>query len=82
MLTQYIKAAMALAAYELVDGKWVGEIQALPGVWTFASAKGDCRKDLQGALEEWIILKLKGGDKLPILGGVDLNLTEEYVEIG
>lgn len=81
MLTAYIKQAMARATYDLVDGKWVGEIPPLQGVWTFADTKEACEKDLREALEVWIILKLKDNDKLPILEDIDLNQVEERVEI-
>ncbi len=81
MLTEYIKEAMARATYELVDGKWVGEIPDLQGVWTFADTREACQEDLREGLEVWIILKLKDSDKLPVLGDIDLNQVGELVEI-
>jgi len=32
-----------------------------------------CRDVLREVLEEWLILKLRDGDLLPKIGGIDLN---------
>jgi hypothetical protein len=35
----------------------------------------ECREELQSTLEDWLLLGLQMGDKLPVIGGVDLNRT-------
>lgn len=76
MLTQYIQAAMRHAQYEaLDDGTFYGEIPELVGVWGTAPTQEACITDLQDALEGWIILGLRLGHTLPVVDGIDLNLS-------
>ena len=75
MLTEYIRAAMHLAAYELLpDGEgYYGEIAALPGVWANGTTLELCREEMRDALESWVVLGLRLGHALPVLAGIDLN---------
>ncbi|MBW4564490.1 MAG: type II toxin-antitoxin system HicB family antitoxin [Mojavia pulchra JT2-VF2] len=78
MLTHYINTAMHKATYELLeDGTFYSEIPECPGVWTNAATLEACRDDLQETLEGWIILGLRLGHTLPILGGINLNVQKE-----
>jgi len=78
MLTNYIRTAMHKATYELLeDGTFYGEIPECQGVWANAKTLEACREDLQDSLEGWILLALRLGHTLPILDGVDLNITKE-----
>ena len=78
MLTDYIRIAMQKATYELLeDGTFYGVIPECQGVWGNASTLKNCREDLLVALEGWIILGLRVGHTLPILDGIDLNLSSE-----
>ncbi len=71
MLTEYIDIAMARARYELLeDGTYYGEIRGFRGVWAEAPNLESCRRELQEVLEEWIVLKLRLGNRLPRLPGV------------
>jgi predicted RNase H-like HicB family nuclease len=73
MLTAYITAAMARARYKIIDdGTYFGEIPGLQGVWANAKTLEACREELQEVLEDWIVVKLRDGDKLPRLGRVQL----------
>lgn len=66
MLTDYIYKQLKEARYELLDdGTYYGEIPGLKGVWANAKRLEDCRKELQGVLEGWLILKIKDGDDIP-----------------
>lgn len=75
MLTDYIRGAMHQAAYELLpDGEgYFGEISELPGVWANAATLELCREELQKVLEGWVVLGLRLGHTLPVMGGIDLN---------
>ena len=75
MLTEYLGAAMHQAKYDLLpDGEdYYGEINALPGVWANAPTLELCREKLRHALEGWVVLGLRLGLTLPVLGGFDLN---------
>jgi hypothetical protein len=74
MLTRYIQAAMKRSAYRLLPNRHVfGEIPGFPGLWSEERNVDRCRDVLQEVLEEWIILKLRDGDKLPRIDGISLN---------
>lgn len=80
MLTRYICAAMRQATYELLeDGTFYGEIPPCKGVWSNADSLEACREELQDSLEEWIILGLRLGHKLPVVDDLDVNLSTAEV---
>ncbi|HKP11684.1 MAG TPA: type II toxin-antitoxin system HicB family antitoxin, partial [Blastocatellia bacterium] len=60
MLTQYIKAAMRQAKYELLadDGTFYGEIPGCEGVYANAETLENCRDELEEVLEEWILFRV------------------------
>ena len=73
-LTAYIEAALDLARYDkLEDGSFAGEIPKLKGVVAFARSLRGCENELRSTLEDWILVGLRLGHKLPVLGGIDLN---------
>ena len=74
VLSEYMGQAMAQAAYdELEDGTVAGRIPACPGVLAFGTTMPECEQELRSTLEDWILLGLKLGHPLPVLGGIDLN---------
>ena len=74
MLLDYIAAAMRGAHYEkLDDGGYCGTIKRCPGVIAFAATLYECQEELRSVLEDWLIVKLRHGDPLPILAGINLN---------
>ncbi len=74
MLTAYIQRAMAKAHYELMeDGRYFGSIPGCDGLWAQSETLEACRAELQSTLEDWLLLGLQLGHKLPVLGGVNLN---------
>ncbi len=78
MLTNYIRAAMAQAHYEILDdGAYYGEIPALRGVLAMVETLETCREELQEVLEGWIVLGLQLGHTLPPMGGVELRVEPE-----
>jgi len=73
-LTAYIEAALELASFDkLEDGTFAGEIPRLPGVVAFADSLRQCERELRSVLEDWILVGLRLGHRLPKLGGIDLN---------
>jgi len=77
MLTTYIQKAMSKAVYEkLEDGTYSGEIPDCPGTIAFGNTLYECQRELQFALEDWLMNGLRHGDKVPIIEGVNLNLKE------
>jgi len=74
MLIEYINKAMAKAVYEkLEDGTYSGKIPQTPGVIAFAETLYQCQEELRAVLEGWLIVKIRHGDKLPVIGGINLN---------
>ena len=66
MLTIYIAQKLAQAKYKILeDGTYFGEISGLQGVWASEKTLEKCRENLREVLEEWLILKLQDGDKIP-----------------
>ena len=76
MLTDYIQRAMQKAHYELMEnGRYFGTIPGCDGVWAQGRTLESCRTSLQGTLEDWLLLGLQLGHKLPIIAGLNLNRT-------
>lgn len=77
MLTEYVRAAMHKATYEILsDGTFYGEIPGFQGVYANAVTLESCREELQEVLEGWIILGLQMGHPLPVIEGVELTVRE------
>ena len=78
MLTDYICQKLARAHYKVLkDGAYFGEIPDLQGVWASEKTLEKCRETLQEVLEEWLILKLRDGDKIPDFPNIKLNLKQK-----
>lgn len=74
ILSEYVEQAMTSASYDkLEDGTFSGRIEECPGVVAFGKSLRECEQELRSSLEEWILLGLKMGHKLPVIAGIDLN---------
>jgi predicted RNase H-like HicB family nuclease len=74
MLIEYIGKAMTKAVYEkLEDGTYSGKIPQCHGVIAFGEKLYQCQEELRSVLEGWLIVKIRHGDKLPVIGGINLN---------
>jgi len=82
MLLDYVRAAMNRARYELLSGDegYYGEVPDLPGVWANAETLEACRDELYETIQSWLIIKLRHGDPLPVLDGIDLNAASAEQE--
>ena len=77
MLTTYIDKAMRLAHYEVMEsGRIFGSISCCKGTWAEADSVEECREELQSVLEDWILLGLHLGHRLPVIDGITLNRTQ------
>ena len=66
MLTEFIAKKLKEARYKLLkDGIYFGEIPSLKGVWANARNLEDCRKELQEVLEDWLLLQIRDGGRVP-----------------
>lgn len=74
MLIEYINKAMSNATYEkLEDNTFSGRIPQCPGVISFGETLFKCQEELRSVLEGWLIVKIRYGDKLPVIGRINLN---------
>jgi predicted RNase H-like HicB family nuclease len=74
LLTDYIRAAMRQAQYELMENRrFFGRIRSCRGVWAEGETLESCREELQSTLEDWLLLGLQLGHKLPVIDGINLN---------
>ena len=79
MLAEYIKKALERAEYKkLADGTWFAEIPGFTGVWANAPTVEACRSELSNVLEEWLLLKLRDGDPVPVLDGLEPKICLLY----
>jgi predicted RNase H-like HicB family nuclease len=74
MLLEYINEAMAKAVYDkLEDDSYSGKIPQCPGVLAFAETLYKCEQALRSTLEGWLIVKIRHGDRLPVIKRINLN---------
>ncbi len=79
VLSEYLDRALAQAEYDkLEDGSFSGHIPSCIGVIAFGSTLKECENELRSTLEDWLLVGLKLGHKLPIVDGIDLNKEPEY----
>jgi len=78
MLTNYIRAALHHAKYEILsgDGTFYGEIPQFNGVWANAATLEECREELAEVLEEWILFRIYKNLPLPVIDGIELTIKE------
>jgi len=74
ILSEYVQQAMSEAVYDkLEDGTFVGRIPACKGVLAFGPTLRECQDELHSTLEDWILVGLKFGHPMPMIGEIDLN---------
>ena len=81
MLIEYASEAMKLAEYEkLEDGAYTGRIPACQGTVAFDKTLYACQEQLRAVLEGWLLVKIRHGDSLPVIGGINLNKMMPSIE--
>jgi predicted RNase H-like HicB family nuclease len=79
IISEYLNRALAHAEYDkLEDGSFSGRIAACPGVIAFGATLRECEDELRSTLEDWLLVGLKLGHRLPVVDGIDLNKEPEY----
>jgi predicted RNase H-like HicB family nuclease len=78
MLTNYLRAAMRRARYEILldDGTFYGEIPGFDGVYANADTLEACREELEEVLEEWVLFRVFRNLPLPIVDEIELTIKE------
>lgn len=74
MLSEFINKKLRGAKYKLLkDGSYFGEILGIKGIWANAKNLEDCREELQEVLEDWLLLKLRAGEKI---SGFEMKINQ------
>jgi len=78
MLTRYLAAAMEHAHYEILpeDGAFYGEISLCRGVYAVAATLEQCRDELAGVLEDWLLFRIHKRLPIPPIDGVSLSVRK------
>ena len=78
MLTEYLRAAMRRAKYEILpdDGSFYGEIPDFQGVYANAGTLESCREELQEVLEGWVFFRVSKNLALPVVDGLELIIKK------
>lgn len=83
ILTGYVDQLMNEAVYDkLEDGSFVGRIPLCKGVIAFGNTLRECEDELHSTLEDWILVGLKMGHHLPVVGQIDLNKRPTHEQVG
>ena len=78
LLAEYIELAMKDSVFkELCDGTHFAEIPGFQGAWANADTLEDCRREMKEVLEDWILLGIKLGHPIPVVGSIDLTAREK-----
>ena len=74
--TRYILGALVCAEHEeLEDGSYFARIPECRGVIAFGNTLRERRDNLRSTLEDWILVGLKLGHRLPVINDINLNRT-------
>lgn len=75
MIIEYIRQALAEAHYELIDDNepYYGEIPSLPGVYATGKTLEECRQNLEGVIDGWLIIRLRRGLSIPSINGITIE---------
>jgi predicted RNase H-like HicB family nuclease len=70
MLTEYIKAALDRAKFEIIkdDEPYYGEVPELEGVWATGKTLEESRDNLAEVIDGWLVVRLRRGLPIPPLG--------------
>ena len=80
LLAEYIEMAMQGAAFKLLcDGTYFAEILGFEGAWANADTLEECRQEMKEVLEDWILLGIKLGHEIPVVGSIDLMAMEKTI---
>jgi len=77
MLNQYIGKVLERSEYKRLDDQtWFAEIPEFKGVWANGPTVERCRNELAEVLEEWLLLKLRDKDPIPVIDGIEIKIAE------
>ena len=81
MITQYVKAAMEMAEFELMEnGRYFATIPTCDGFWAEGATIEECKAEMPDIFESWLLVGLQHGHHLPVIAGIDLNPQPVHAE--
>lgn len=83
ILTEYIDNLLSQAVYDkLEDRSYSGNIPECKGVIAFGNSLKECQDELRSTLEDWILVGIKLGHTLPVIGNINLNKKPAHDSLG
>jgi predicted RNase H-like HicB family nuclease len=77
MITNYLDKALRRARYKQVDGGvFCATVPGLQGVIATGVTLETCRDELAEVVEEWILVRVARGLRVPPLGGVKVEVKK------
>ncbi len=74
MFAEYLTKAAEKAEYEKMEtGRFFATIPGFKGLWADGSTVEAARRELLATLEGWLLLAIRFGDEVPVVGGINLN---------
>lgn len=74
MFNEYVAKAVEKAEYEKMEnGRHFATIPGFEGLWAEGKTVEAARRELIESLEDWLLLAIRHGDRLPLVGRIDLN---------
>jgi len=71
-----VERGLRKARYDkLEDGTYVAEVPGLRGVLATARTLEQCRDRLSEVIEEWVLVRVARGLKVPALDGIEVTIT-------
>lgn len=75
MICEYVKCGLRKAQYDkLENGTFVAEVPGLRGVTATARTFEKCRNQLAEVIEEWVLVRVARGLKVPALDGIKVAI--------
>jgi predicted RNase H-like HicB family nuclease len=76
MIREYVDTGLRKARYDkLEDGSFVAEVPALRGAIATGSSLEECRGRLAEVIEEWVLVRVSRGLKVPAIDGIEVAVT-------
>ncbi len=74
MFAEYLAKAVEKASYEKMEnGRFFATLPGFKGLWAEGKTVESARRELISTLEDWLLLAIRCGDEVPVIGGIDLN---------
>lgn len=74
MFAEYLAKAVEKADYEKMgNGRFFATIHGFKGLWAEGASVESARRALLETLEDWILVAIRFGDDIPVIGGINLN---------